>query len=380
MQRIVVALILSIFIICTSMGIVNPVVPIYAEKLGATYTDLGLIGVAWSLPYCIFPILAGMWSNRIGRLRSFLIGVVTCTIVPMLFTISSSLLHIALTRLLHGFGMSFLWAPGEALISDVTNEDERAKYLGLFNASWSLGYFLGPIVCALVIDEVGYFGVFWLSFIIGIPSIFIIILLREDVKAGQSIGGGLLLQQFKRVFVVGSHLYVAIISSSVVLAMIYSIYPAYLSGLSFSDSEISMFIGILAATRALGFWSISIMRRINERKLIISYLLLQTVTSILVIEARDFSSIAVVMALMGYATSVQIPVIMSMVSRLLKGEVGLPIGVMEAMFGFGWVMGPGIGGFFADYTSWDGAPYLVMSLISALSLIFFALQSSARKG
>jgi len=54
-KRNVVALTSSMFLITTSMGIANPVVPLYAKDLGATYIDLGLIGVAWSAPHCFFP-------------------------------------------------------------------------------------------------------------------------------------------------------------------------------------------------------------------------------------------------------------------------------------------------------------------------------------
>ena len=53
-RRGVVSLAASMFVISTSMGIANPIVPLYAEKLGASYTDLGLIGVAWSAPTAFF--------------------------------------------------------------------------------------------------------------------------------------------------------------------------------------------------------------------------------------------------------------------------------------------------------------------------------------
>ncbi|MEM4647169.1 MAG: hypothetical protein QXQ03_02170 [Candidatus Nezhaarchaeales archaeon] len=44
---------------------------------------------------------------------------------------------------------------------------------------------------------------------------------------------------------------------------------------------------------------------------------------------------------------------------------------MEAMFGIGWVVGPGVGGFLADFTTWDPAPYLFMSFASFAALLCF---------
>jgi len=376
-KRSITALALSMFVISTSMGIANPIVPIYAEKLGATYADLGLIGVAWSAPYCIFPILAGMWSDKIGRLKSFLMGVITSAIVPLLFIFSTTPFHIALIRLFHGFGMSFLWAPGEALISDVTTEEERTKYLGFFNASWAMGFFLGPMISALIVDRAGYPGVFWASFILGIFSAPILALAGGDVKARYPTKGSVL-RQIEKAIVRGLPFYMVITASSIVLAIIYSIYPAYLSSLTLSDAEIATIIGVIAATRALGFWSMGLMPRLNERKVIAIGLALQMVASILVIEAYDYLFIALVIALIGYAAGIQIPSATSAISRILKHEVGLSLGVMEAMFGIGWVIGPGIGGFLADYTSWSGAPYIFMGLVSAVSLIYFIFSTFPR--
>jgi MFS family permease len=169
-KRSIKALTLSLFLITTSMGIANPIVPLYAKDLGATYTDLGLIGVAWSAPYCFFPALAGLWSDRIGRLKVFLVGVLTSIVVPLLLLASRSPLDIALVRLFHGVGLSFLWVAGEALISDVTKEEERARHLGLFNASWAMGYFIGPMISASTIERAGYAGIFWISFYVGLTS------------------------------------------------------------------------------------------------------------------------------------------------------------------------------------------------------------------
>ncbi|MEM2214133.1 MAG: MFS transporter [Candidatus Nezhaarchaeales archaeon] len=374
-RRIIFALMFSMLIITTSMGIANPIVPLYAKKLGATYTDLGLIGIAWSAPYCIFPVLAGMWSNKVGRLRLFLVGILMSTIVPLLLLASSSPLHIALLRLFHGIGLSFLWAPGEALISDVTRKEERARFLGFFSASWAAGYFLGPLLGALIVEQAGYEGVFWLSFLVGVTSPFTLLLAGGDVKPRYVVKRGIS-QLVRKAVVEGLPLYVVAITSSMVIAIIYSIYPAYLSKLTFSDAEISTMMSIIAATRALGFWSISLPSRLKEREVIIIGLSSQVIASFLVAYSQDYVLVALSMAIMGYAIGLQMPPVTSATSRILEGEVGLPIGIMEAMFGVGWVIGPGVGGILADLASWDLAPYLFMSFVSLASLLYFVIARS----
>lgn len=371
-NRSVVALLASMFITSISIGITNPVVPLYAKKLGASYTDLGLIGVAASAPYCMLPVLAGLWSERIGRLKSVMVGIVINATATLFFLFSNSPLHLALVKMLQGFGLSFLWAPAEAYISDVTSEGNRTKYLGFFNTSWSLGLFVGPILCALTIDQVGYSGVFISSFIVGFLSLLVLTLAKENVKV-RHVARRVGLRAVKDMVTIGLHLYVVAVALSVVLAIIYSIYPAYLSILNFSDSEVSLIIGTLAVARAIGFWSSSIMYKLNERIVVTLCLLLQIISSILLAGARNTIQVLVLITMAGYVAGVQTTFVTSMISKLSSSEFGLSLGIMEAMFGVGWVLGPGVGGFLADYLLWDEAPYLFMASISVASLILFIL-------
>jgi len=356
------------------MGIANPVVPLYAKDLGATYTDLGLIGVAWSAPYCFFPVLAGLWSDRIGRLKVLLVGISTSIVVPLLLLISKSPLDIALVRLFHGVGLSFLWVAGEALISDVTKEEERARHLGLFNASWAMGYFIGPMVSALTIERVGYAGVFWLSFYASLASPLVLLLAEGDVKPSRSAEGKIV-DHVKEALSKASSFYLAVIASSIVMSIIYSVYPAYLRELRFTDSETSFVVGVVAAARAAGFWSATVAPGLSEKRAVCLGLSLQVIASLLIVLAHGLVFAALAAAVAGYAIGVLVPASTSAISRTLGGEFGLLLGIMESMFGVGWIVGPGVGGFLADYTSWSPSPYIFMALVSAISLAYFIARS-----
>ncbi len=373
-KRSIAALALSMFFITMSMGIANPVVPLYAKDLGATYTDLGLIGVAWSAPYCFFPVLAGLWSDRIGRLKVLLMGISTSIVVPLLLLISKSPFDIALVRFFHGVGLSFLWVAGEALISDVTKEEERARHLGLFNASWAMGYFIGPMVSALTIERVGYAGIFWLSFYASLASPLVLLLAEGDVKPSRSAEGKIV-DRVREALSKASSFYLAVIASSIVMSIIYSVYPAYLRELRFTDSEVSFVVGVVAAARAAGFWSVTIVSGLGEKKAVFLGLSLQVIASLLIVLAHGLVFAALVAAVAGYAIGVLVPPSTSAISRTLGGDFGLLLGIMESMFGVGWVVGPGVGGFLADYTSWSTSPYIFMALVSAASLAYFVARS-----
>jgi len=77
----------------------------------------------------------------------------------------------------------------------------------------------------------------------------------------------------------------------------------------------------------------------------------------------------------GYAVGVHVPASTSAISRTLDREFGLSLGIMESMFGVGWVVGPGVGGVLADCFSWSPSPYLFMAFVSAASLVYFVARS-----
>jgi MFS family permease len=134
----------------------------------------------------------------------------------------------------------------------------------------------------------------------------------------------------------------------------------------------------VAAARAAGFWSTTVIPGLSERRAVYFGLSLQTMASLFMVLARDFASAALAVAMAGYAIGVLVPASTSAISRTLGREFGLSLGMMESMFGIGWVVGPGVGGVLADYSSWSPSPYLFMALVSATSLAYFVARSRWR--
>lgn len=318
----------------------------------------------------LLPPLVGLWSDRSGRLKVFLVGILTSTVVPLLLLTPKSPFDIALVRLFHGVGLSFLWVAGEALISDATKEEERARYLSLFNASWAMGYFIGPMISASIIERAGYVGLFWLSFYVGLTSLPVLLLAEGGVEPSRVAKGGVA-QRVKEALSRGLTFYLAVTASSIVLSIIYSVYPAYLRELHFTDPEVSLVVGVVAAARVAGFWSMTIIPRLGERRAVYLGPSLQTIASLLIVLARDFASVVLAVAMAGYVVGVHVPASTSAISRTLGREFGLSLGIMESMFGVGWVVGPGVGGVLVDCFSWSPSPYLFMAFVSAASLVYF---------
>jgi MFS family permease len=79
-------LFISVFASMLGLGIVVPLLPYYADTLGATGIGIGLIFSGFALSRAIFMPLIGRYSDRMGRKYFILIGL-------GLFTLLSDVYH-----------------------------------------------------------------------------------------------------------------------------------------------------------------------------------------------------------------------------------------------------------------------------------------------
>lgn len=63
------------FLVMVGFGIIIPVIPFYAEELGASPTELGLLMAVYSLMQLLFAPMWGRVSDKIGRKPVIMIGI-----------------------------------------------------------------------------------------------------------------------------------------------------------------------------------------------------------------------------------------------------------------------------------------------------------------
>jgi MFS transporter, DHA1 family, tetracycline resistance protein len=122
-----------------------PLLPFYAETLGATPSQVGwLIGVYAACQLVSGPLL-GRLSDRMGR-KPLLIVSQFGTLVGFLITaVATSLPVLFLARAVDGATAGNL-SLAQAYISDVTKPEERTKSFGVIGIAFALGFLVGPAI------------------------------------------------------------------------------------------------------------------------------------------------------------------------------------------------------------------------------------------
>ena len=130
-------------------GLVLPTFLFYAQNLGATTAIATIIIATYSMGQFIATPLWGRLSDRIGRKPVLLISIFCQSICFMALALAPNLWMLALARFMGGI-VSGNISTAMAYVSDSTNEEKRAKWLGYIGASVSIGFMTGPAIGGLL--------------------------------------------------------------------------------------------------------------------------------------------------------------------------------------------------------------------------------------
>ncbi|HSJ56528.1 MAG TPA: MFS transporter [Anaerolineae bacterium] len=154
-----------VFVDLLGFGLILPLLPYYADEYGASATVVGLLGASYAAAQFVGAPVLGRLSDRYGR-RPILLVSILGTAAGFLLLGFADPLGRALAGLLPGGGstsavntavLAVLFASrildgltggnisvAQAYITDVTDEANRARGLGLIGAAFGLGFIIGP--------------------------------------------------------------------------------------------------------------------------------------------------------------------------------------------------------------------------------------------
>ena len=128
------------------VGIIVPILPIYAETLGATGFWLGIIFAGFSLSRTISMPLVGRFSDRMGRKRFISFGLFVYTLSSLGYIYANSALELIVVRIIQGFSSAMIIPIAMAFIADISPPEKEGSYMGIFTIALFLGFGCGPLL------------------------------------------------------------------------------------------------------------------------------------------------------------------------------------------------------------------------------------------
>ncbi len=151
---------------------IYPVFAAYAEHLsGATPYLIGEALGIYGLAQGLLQIPFGLLSDRFGRKRMIVLGLVLFGLGSAIAALSTSIAGVIVGRVLQGAG-----AVGSvilALVADLTREESRTKAMAMVGISIGASFMIAVVVGPILANFIGVPGIFWLMVALALVGVVI---------------------------------------------------------------------------------------------------------------------------------------------------------------------------------------------------------------
>ncbi len=175
---------MSLFIVGLDVTVVNVALPSIGHDLHAGVSGLQWTIDAYTLVLASLLMLSGSTADRVGRRRTFQTGLAIFTVGSLLCSLAPGLGWLVAFRMLQAVGGSMLNPVAMSIITNTFIEPrERARAIGVWGGVVGLSMALGPVVGGLLVEGVGWRGIFWINVPVGIAAIVLTALFVPESKA-----------------------------------------------------------------------------------------------------------------------------------------------------------------------------------------------------
>ena len=150
-----------------------PVLSLFAKELeGSTDSLMGLAIGIYGISQAILQIPFGLMSDRFGRKKIIIIGLILFFLGSVVAALSTSIYGVILGRAIQGSGA--IAAPIMALVADLTQEVHRTKAMALIGLSIGVSFGVAITAGPVIAGFIGVHGIFWLIAVLSLIAIWVV--------------------------------------------------------------------------------------------------------------------------------------------------------------------------------------------------------------
>jgi MFS transporter, DHA1 family, multidrug resistance protein len=160
LSRPFIVLFASVFVATMGISMVSPLLPVYAEELGATGIWIGLTFSVFAITQTIFGPFAGRWSDRYGRKPFIVAGLLIYFVAALGYLTANSFYQVLAFRALSGMGTSLIFSVARAYVGDMVPPGHEGRWFGMFATADIIGFGIGPLLAGIIRGVLGFDAVF----------------------------------------------------------------------------------------------------------------------------------------------------------------------------------------------------------------------------
>jgi MFS transporter, DHA1 family, multidrug resistance protein len=368
-------LFLVMFLVMAGFGIIIPVLPFYAEELGASPTELGLLMAVYSVMQLIFAPIWGRISDRVGRKPVMLAGIAGLAVSFYLMALADSIWMLFAARIIGGLLSSANMPTTMAYVADITTPENRSKGMGAIGAAVGLGFVFGPAIGG-IFSKNSLSLPFVIAGSLSLVTLLLVAFLLKESSTKESRAANTVQRAPFYVALQGSSgmlffLQFFISISMAGLEATFAYFAAKRAGLdSISLGYIFMIMGLAGAFVQGGLLG-KLSKKFGDGAVIQGGIIVSAIGFSLILLVKDFTSAAIFLTIFGIGNGVIRPSVSSVLTKKIDSGHGSVTGLLSSFDSLGRIIGPPLGGLL--YSVSAGLPYISGALLSLVALVLFQI-------
>lgn len=363
------------FFVYLGFGIIIPILPEVIVQQNLSEIHVGGLLTVYSLASFFTAPFWGSLSDRTGRKKLIMIGLIGFSLSFFLFAFFiENLPMLYLSRVVGGIFSGALYTAVTGFVGDMTTEENRNKYMGLLGMSIGLGFIFGPAIGGVL----GHTNMQLPFLASGILTLLLVIyagaILKEPERLGEANKrawlpkGGATLWQYRI-----RNLFLLSFMVTLVLAGIESTFQLFqISAIEITPKQVGylfMASGFVDAAIQGG-----VVRRVkngSETKWIIGAQIVTAAGLILIPFTGSLFWAGVALSVFTAGNALSRTVLVSLTSKESGGKYGTAAGMTYSMDNMGRIIGPLL--FTWLFTRMTGEIYFISAALAIISIVFIVL-------
>jgi len=159
--------------------------PLFVTDHGGSKADIGIIMGAFALSSVLCRPWISALIDRIGRKKSYTIGCLILSILPLTYLLfqgelSHFYLPLLLVRIIHGVGLAFCFTSSFTYIADIVPKERLNEGIGMFGVTGLSGLAIGPFTAEMIIPHFGFSALFMSATGLGVLGLLLQLPLKES--------------------------------------------------------------------------------------------------------------------------------------------------------------------------------------------------------
>lgn len=381
---------LVVLVDITGFGLILPLLPFWAERLGANPFEVGLILSVYALAQFLFTPVLGALSDRFGRRPVILISLLIEAAGFALTALAGTLPFLLVARFIGGLGASNIGS-AQAVVADVTAPKDRARGMGMVGAAIGVGFVIGPALGG-VLASFGPTVPFWAALVVALLNALLVLFLLPETRGKRPVAVQGAKQQFAlfagwqraiRTPAIARLILVNLLFTLAFTAM-EAVYPLFSQDVfgwgATQNGYIFTYVGVIIVIMQGGMVG-QLVKRFGERGLQIAGLGLLAVGLALLPFSGTLALMLVALALLSIGDGAVTPTNNALLSLATPPEAqGETLGLSQGIAGLGRMIAPLIAG--ALFSVGIGLPFVVGAGLAVVALLValprIAMPSHAR--